>query len=157
MLFPAIFAFVFCLMLINKAYNKKHSETIRPVVKEHNHKNQTLSFSFQSLMEKDKLYLEESVNPVVVEMDGNINPYIAIRIAAKNALEKIKKIKNNDYVNQLIALVNQPQYFKSKKDKHRGVIAKVQYVYSDNQKSPEFEMLYSGNNVDFSHKDWYSI
>jgi len=161
----SIFVLFIFVALINHVYNKKH----KPLEVKVNQKpqqehfcNDIFAVSFESLMPLEKKYYEYQINPVLVRITPEervSNTHIAIKIAAKKALDEISKNygMDNPYVKLLLELKDKDQYFRSHTNKHRGLKAKIKYLYDDAETSPEWEMLYSKNNVDFLHKDWWSI
>lgn len=171
----SVFAFIFCMALINHFYNKNHTEKVVPFEKKEQFIDNTYSVSFESLMSNAEKHHEDSINPIWVSItkDEKVsNPHIATCIAAKKAFRVIEEISkridpytlkaiNNPYVTKLIELKEKvqqtPNVLGRHSELHRGIKAKVKCFYDDFTPTEELEVLLTKDKVDFAHKDWYSV
>ena len=159
----SVFAFIVCAALINHFYNKNHTEKIETVQNDEHFLNKKYSVSFESLMPDGQKHLELITNQVLVTITSAekvSNPHIAVRMAAKKAFESVSELRNA-YVTKLIEKKNKVQRTPNILGRYfevcRGIKAKMKYVYDDGTASPEWEMLYKKDQVDFAHKDWHSV
>lgn len=159
----SVFAFIACAALINHFYNKNHTEQVATVTNDEHFVENKYSVSFEHLMPYEQKHLELIVNPVVVTITNAekiSNPHVAVCVAAQKAFESVSKLRNV-YVDKLIELRNKvqrtPNILGRDSEVCRGIKAKMKYVYDDGTMSPEWDMLYKKDQVDFAHKDWYSV